>query len=173
VANQFGLTQPVSDGIGYQHNLKATKPAAGANFTVTLSPNFYWRVQACVFTIVTDANAANRYITLQTTFGDGVANWVNGASVTVSANTTQRFAGSADRTIAEWNTNTDVFFPIDRSFLRDGVQLAINVQNIQVGDQLSAIYFTFDRFETNPHRIESTTVEGQPLQADQVVTLTF
>lgn len=134
-----------------------------------LSPLYVWRVKSCVFTLTTDSNAANRYVTLETAFGDGITNWVNAASVTVSANSTQRFVGSSDRTIAEWNTNTDVLFPIDKAFIRDGTTLKINVQNVQVGDTLTKIYFIFDRFETNPHRIESTSVEGEALQPDSVV----
>lgn len=173
MADQFGLTQGLTDGIGYQHDLRATTPAAGASFSVVLDSRYVWRVKHCVFTLTTDANVANRYVTLQATYPDGNANWVNAASVTVSANSTQRFVGSSDRTIAEWNTNTDVLFPIDQKFLRDGTTLTVTVTGIQVGDTLTKLYFTFDRFETNPHRVESTSVEGKYLQPDTFAALTY
>ena len=155
MAKQFGLTQPVSDGIGYQHNLRAKNPAAGASYSVVLDSRYVWRVKHAVFTLTTDGNAANRYVTVQYLAADTNPLWVNGASVTVSANSTQRFVGSTDRGVAEWNTNTDVFFPLDKALLYDGGTFKVNVGNIQVGDTLTLMYFIFDRFETDPHRFSS------------------
>jgi hypothetical protein len=155
VAVQFGLTQPVSDGVGYQHDLRATPPAAGANFSVVLDSRYVWRVKHCLFTLTTSSQAANRYVTVQYLFGDGNPLWVNAASVTVSANSTQRFVGSSDRGVAEWNTNTDVLFPLDKAFLRGGNTLQIAVASIDTADTLTAIYFIFDRFETDPHKWSS------------------
>lgn len=162
MADQFGLTQPISDGIGYQHELRASTPAAGASFTVTLDSRYVWRVKHFIFTLTTDANAANRYVTLQYLFGDGLAVWTNAAAVTVSANSTQRFVGSSDRTVAEWAANTDVLFPIDKALLHGGRALQINVGNIQVGDTLTKIYAIFDRFETDPHRLSSDDSDPGP-----------
>lgn len=146
----FGLTQPFGYGKGYQHPLTATSPAAGVSFSVKLPSLYRWRYVSCVFTLTTDANVANRYVTLEYQGGDTKALLVDAAAVTVSANSTQRFCGSVSRTVAEWATNTDVFFPMTPAFLDGGGVLTINVANIQAADTLTFIRFIFDRFSTAP-----------------------
>lgn len=147
-----GLGQPYGFGLSFQRTDRPAKPAAGAIFTRTLDSRYRHRLVEIVFTLATSAVAGNRYVTVEYEGGDGNPVWINAAAVTVSANSTQRFVGSVDRTTSEWNTNTDVLFPLSRMFLDGGGALEINVASIDVADQLSLIYITFDLFPTDEER---------------------
>jgi hypothetical protein len=68
----------------------------------------------------------------------------------VLAGSTQVFAGNVKRTTSEWNTPSTVFFPIDDFMLEPGRIVQINVASIQVGDQLSKVVLSFERFPTGP-----------------------
>jgi hypothetical protein len=107
---------------------------------------------AITFTLTTDSNVAARFVTVEALYGSGDPYVVSGAAVTVSASTTnQRFDGSLRRGTSEWNTGTDVFFPLHGVFIDGGQTFRIHIANVQVGDQLSRIYHTFDLFPTQDH----------------------
>lgn len=152
----YALTQPYSVGDLPQTKVDGTQPAAGASFTLKLSGDHVRRLVSVVFKLTTDANAANRYCTVEYQGDNGNAFSVNAAAVVVTASTTnQRFAGSADRGTSEWNTGTDVLFPLAPIFLHGGDTVKINVGSVQAGDQLSAIELVFDMFSTDPARFDA------------------
>jgi hypothetical protein len=128
-----------------------SKPAAGAVFNFTCQPYDRWRLIACRFTLTTDANAADRYVTIEYMGANNLPMMTDGAPVAVTASTTsQVFAGSLHRTVSEWNNLSDVFFPLSGLWLAAGTQIQIAVANIQVGDQLDLIRLTFDRLPEEP-----------------------
>lgn len=145
------LGQPYGIGLTEQQTIVVANPAAGANASLKLGASLvgnalWWRLVGVTFKLTTDANAANRYTTVEYQGGDGVAFMADGASVLVTANTTaQRFLGSLSHGTSEWNTSTDVFFPLSGLWLELGTTVVLNVASVQVGDQLSAIRLTFDR----------------------------
>lgn len=148
----FALGQPFGHGRTEQTTIvpgtagAPVAPAAGASYTYTLTRYDRARLVFAAFTVTTDSNVANRYLTLEYLDGAGVAIVADGASVTVSASTTnQRFVGALNRSPAEWNTNTDVFFPLCGVWIEAGQRVKLNVAGIQAGDQLSNIRLTFDR----------------------------
>lgn len=143
----YGLGQPYGHGRSYQEPFRGVNPAAGVSFSLALSGKFRHRIKSCVFTLTTDANVANRYVTLEYEGDDGNPIWINAAAVVVTASSTQRFVGSSDRTVSEWAANTDVLFPIDKMFLDAGT-LKINVAGVQAGDALTLIRFVWDKFPT-------------------------
>ena len=145
----LAVTQPYGAGLGQQLPFRLDNPAAGANATRTFDGYGLRRLLSLVFTLTTDGNAANRYVTVEYQGKDGNAFAVAAAGVTVSASSTQRFAGSAFRGEAEWATNTDVLFPLIPVLVFPGDTLTIVVANIQVGDQLSLIRGVEERFPLN------------------------
>lgn len=147
------LTSPFGWGQGFQWIDRGTSPAAGAVLSTQLSPRWRHLYTEISFTLTTDSNAANRYVTVEAEDTDGNPFWINGASVTVSANSTQRFVGQIQRGPAEWNTNTDVFFPLSPTILNGGTNFKINVQNIQVGDTLTLIKLVSMRFPTDDNSL--------------------
>ena len=147
----YALGQGYSWGRSFQDIEKEAQPAAGASFSMALPSKYTHRLVACVFTLTTDANAANRYVTVESVLGDTSLFCVGAAAVTIPASTSaQRYVGSITRGVAEWATGTDILFPLTPIFLEVGTTLKINVANIQVGDQLSKIRLGFDLFPTNP-----------------------
>lgn len=148
----YALGQPASVGPSFQSIIPGSPPAAGANFTLALDSRWVWRVTGCVFTLTTSAVAANRYVTLEYAENDGVSNTVNAAGVVVLAGSTQRFAGSMFRGVAEWNTGSDVLFPLFPKYLYGGSTVSILVASIQAADTLTAIRFVVDRFPTDPEQ---------------------
>lgn len=152
----FALSEPYGEGRGFQSVVRGVTPAAGASFSLTIDPRWRWRLLSCVFTLTADANAANRYVTIEYQEDDGVSFAADGAGVVLTANSTQRYVGQFYRGVAEWAANTDVFFPLTPLYLDGGTLLKINVAAIQATDQLSAIRFVFDRFQTG----------GQPYTRD-------
>jgi hypothetical protein len=149
VSSAQTLGQPYNAGLGYEHWVRGVNPAGGANFSLALSGFARHRLIACVFTLTADANAANRYVTVEYLLDDNTPFLLGAAAVTVSANSTQRFAGNMYRGEAEWAANTDVIFPLLPIWLDGGWTLKINVAAIQAGDTLTLIRFLFDRFPTS------------------------
>lgn len=147
--SSFQLGQPHGFGRSFQRTRRGSVPAAGASFTLNLEPVYRHVLVHAVFTLTTSATVANRYTTIQYVYGDGVAAWVNGAAVVQTASSAQRYVGAKDRGTSEWNTGTDVLFPLSPMFLDGGAALSINVGNIQAADQLSGIYLTFDLYPTS------------------------
>ena len=142
----LAVTQPYGAGLGIQEPFVGATPAAAANFTYACDGYGLRRFLSLVFTLTTDGNAANRYVTVEYQGKDGNAFAVGAAGVTVSASSTQRFAGSAFRGEAEWAANTDVLFPLIPLLLFPGDVLKIVVASIQAGDTLTLIRGVTERF---------------------------
>lgn len=145
----YGLLDAFTYGCGAQNALAVTSPAAGATQSVTVPGEYIYRVLAARLSITTDANAANRLVTLDYVDPRGVTYVQNGAGLVLTANTTaQVFQWSRGRTVAEWAANTPVFVPLENVFLAPGWVVKFNVANIQAGDQLSSIRLLVEQFET-------------------------
>ena len=158
MSTQFALGQEYGFGQSFQEVVLEASPAAGASFTHTEAGKYRSRLIACEFSIVTSSTVADRYVTVEYLRGGVTSFSASGAAVLVEASSTQRFVGSIDRGVAEWNTGTDIFFPLAKVFLEGGAVVKINVSGIDTTDQLSGIVFTFDRFPTQIEAI--ATVAG-------------
>lgn len=102
------------------------------------------------FTLVTDANVANRIVTVDFITGDAVTAVSNGPGLLVTASTTVSFMGKNHQGVSDWTSSgtdlTPVYFPVEPIMLPGPWSVKITVGNIQVGDQLSAIRLLFDQF---------------------------
>lgn len=148
MAQGYALGQPYSDGLSTQQVVLGSNPGANTNFTLLNDARWIWRPVSCVFTITTDANVANRYVTIEMADGGARSYAVSAAAVVVTASTTQRFCGTILRGTSEWNTGTDVLFPLSPVFLWPGDTFKITIGSIQAGDTITNIRFVFDRFPT-------------------------
>lgn len=146
--SSFALGQPHGFGRSFQRTRRATVPAAGAVYTEPLNSNYRHLLVHAVFTLTTSATVANRYVTLQYLYGDGHPAWISAAAVVQTASSAQRYVGSYERGTSEWNTGTDVLFPIAPMFLDGGGTFSINVNGIQTTDAITGIYLTFDLYPT-------------------------
>jgi hypothetical protein len=149
VARIRGLLEPFSYGRGWAEVVRGDQPAAGASFSLTIAGVFAARLLALTYRLVTDANPANRAVTLDYDDGNGSLFAREGAGLVVTASTTQDFAGQHRRGVAEWAANTIVFHPVPAVILHQGQKLQLNVANIQAGDQLSRIVLRLERFPSD------------------------
>jgi hypothetical protein len=134
-------------------------PAAGAQLSVTVQGEWWVRVLHARATITTDANAANRLVTLDYVNARSQTIARNGAGVVVTASTTnQAFEWDFQRTVAEWAANTPVFAPLSPLFLDPASSIKFAVDNIQVGDQLASLSLVLEKFPTGPRGETPATV---------------
>ena len=142
----LAVTQPFGVGLGQQLPFRIADPAVATVATRSFDGVGLRRLLSLVFTLATDSNVASRYVTVEYQGKDGKAFSVAAAGVTVSASSTQRFAGSAWRGEGEWATGTDVLVSLLPVLVFPGDVLTIVVANIQAGDQLSLIRGVEERF---------------------------
>lgn len=134
------LASPFRYDEGWVDYLDVAQPAAGANATVQVPGQFGMRVLAARATLATDANAANRLLSLDYINANSVTRVRNCASVVWTANTTaQAFIWNHAWALSEWNTNTPVLMPVLPLLLPPGWLIRFTVDSVQVGDQLSAL----------------------------------
>jgi hypothetical protein len=122
-----------------------TAPAAGANFSLTSPGRPGWRLVAVLFRLVTDANVADRAVTVDYDDGNGTLFGSNGVGFVVAASTTELFAFQENIGQAAWNTRSQAFAPLLPAEFQGGRKLQINVLGIQATDQLDRIVMTFQR----------------------------
>lgn len=125
------------DGSGVLRSVAGTDPAANTEISETVPTNARWRLHAARFPLVTDANAANREVSV--TFDDGVNVLCRVPSrVTHVASTTitySLFRDSALETVAQ-DTERTIRLPwLD---LQGGMRWNTVTTNRQVGDDYSA-----------------------------------
>lgn len=102
------------------------------------------------FSLVTDANVANRIVTVD--YADGNNNVVvsNGPGLLVTASDTVTFMGKTNMGFSDWTSSgsdrTPIYFPVEPLMLPGTWRVQINVANKQATDQLSAIRMMFDQF---------------------------
>ena len=124
-------------------------PAAGAEFTEELGGNYFVRLVCFFCRIVTDATVANRTVRLEYRDHADRVYHVNGNPVTYPASSTEDFAFSAFHPRGEWEVSATNLVPLAPLLLPPTHDFHIEVTNIQVGDQLSALSFVWERFYTS------------------------
>lgn len=132
---------------GFLDQITPVSPAAGANLTVDLGLQRWIILHSLTVTLSTDANVANRLVTVDYLAARNLAVMRNAATVLVTANTSgQVFQFDNQHTVSEWNTNTPVYAPLMPVPLQAGWQLRVTVDNIQAGDTLTACKLLVTRF---------------------------
>lgn len=144
-----GLVQPFAHGGGYQDFVPLTAPVAGANLQFVVTGQNWIRVLGARANVTTDANVANRFVSLdylnarsQTMMRNAVA------TVVVAATTNLKFEWSAQRTDGAFVANAPVLGPCFPMFLAPGSIVQITLDSIQVGDQISLASLVIERFDT-------------------------
>lgn len=149
MAEVRGLLEPFAYGRGLVQFLDVATPAAGATTSLTVDGRWSMRVLAARLSLTTDANVANRLVTLDYIDGRGNTRLRNGAGVVWTANTSaQTFEWDAHRGLAEWAANTPVFLPLAPWFLPPNWVVKFNVTNIQATDAISGLSLWVETFGT-------------------------
>lgn len=125
-------------GIGEIRVVNTTQPAAGANSTETVPAKCRWRCGVWRASLVTDANVANRNLLFQVDDGATTLNNIqpNLTQTAGQAVSYDLFAAAPDRSAV---VNSTLHTPMVDAIAHAGWRFKTNVNNIQVGDQLSGI----------------------------------
>jgi hypothetical protein len=153
------VTSPFGVGLGEQFPFKGVNPAAGATFTRSFDGNFARRILSLVFT-VTAANAgSSRFVTVEYRGKDGLPFAGGFPASLLAISSANRYWGSVGRGVSDFNTGTDVGFPLDDVMLFPGDQMVINVVTIDASDQLSDIRGVEERFAYDLSRLPEPLTE--------------
>ena len=144
------VLNPFAYGRGFLDIEYPANPAAGVNFSETVDGRYISRLVSATWLLTTSAVVANRTVTLDTQDGNGKLLNSRGAAVNVLAGSTQIFSADIHRSGDAWISGGTVFFGLDEYYLEPGRKIIISVLNIDVGDQLSKIVFSWERFPTGP-----------------------
>ena len=136
-----GLIRTSLEGPGVLQRLAPANPAAGADLTIAVPLSARYTFLSLNFTLTNDANVANRTVRL-------VFSQFAGQSLIITSPTTLAATGSAvyqflahytprDATI--WYTEPAPDHPLDQ-----GGSIATAINNLQVGDQISAVHLTVE-----------------------------
>lgn len=128
-------------------HLLGAQPAAGVAFVQALDSRWWWRFRAVRFQLVADANAANRFVSVDFCDAEGTS-WIRNPALAVQIAAATQVYDFCERSIpVSGIAGQPQFADLSKVFVPPGWQLRINVSNVQVGDQLSAIRMYVDKFE--------------------------
>lgn len=143
------LASPFRYAEGWVDFIDVAQPAAGANKSVGVPGEYGMRVLAARATLSTDANVANRLLSLDFVTANGVSRVRNCPGVVWTANTSsQTFVWNHAWHVSEWATATPVLIPVLDLLLPPTWLVQFTVDNIQVGDQLSALSLVVEKVPT-------------------------
>lgn len=114
-------------------------PAVATGFTITPNTAGDWLIRALTFTLVTDVNAATRAVSLSVSGGAGAYRVLSAGATQITA-LTRVYSGSEGVSGAVGAGGfIPLNFPTEGIWLPVGHTLTVAVENIQAGDQISAI----------------------------------
>lgn len=114
-------------------------PAVATGFTITPDTGANWLIRALTFLLTTDANAANRAVMLNITAGQTTYRTLSAIAVQ-AASLARTYSGSEGANIvAAIGTLIPIVFPTDGVWLPVGHTLTVSIENVQAGDQITAI----------------------------------
>lgn len=146
----LGLTRLIGHGHAFSQVLRVTNPAAGAGLTYTNDGSYWELLDSLSFQLVSDANAANRQVTVTIRDGSGTALVTLPAASVQAASLTYQYTFSRD--FSTFNTVVGLAntAPLPAIFLQPMFTVVVTVGTVQVGDQISNVRLYAERFVTGP-----------------------
>jgi hypothetical protein len=127
------VASPYRYAEGWVDYIDVTQPAAGANAAIVVPGEYGLRVLAARATLTTDANAANRLVSLDF----------------ITANTTnQRYEWNSAWAVSEHAANAATILPVFGLLLPPTWLVQFTVDNKQVGDQLAGLSLVVEKVPT-------------------------
>jgi hypothetical protein len=147
----------VKQNVPYLKTVILPNPAVATDLAIVAPGNGLWRVISVVFRLVTDANAANRFV--QLTADDGSNVWWQAAAPEVQAASTTidhgAYVGATTSTLVVGVAA--IALPADGLWLEPGWALRSVTDNVQAGDQFSAVTALVEEFPSGPRTTWSPT----------------
>lgn len=144
----LGLAGPFSHGRVISEISSVTSPAAGAGFSITVSPKYWERGLSLAFQLVTDATDISRFPILTVKDQEGVIVWATSPPGGPGQSATGQFTFAPDTAAAGLSANGYFIGLFPEFFLIPTWTVNITVANIASGDQISNIRWYRERFIT-------------------------
>lgn len=143
------LVSPVAEGRALRDRLAGTQPSAGAGFSLSLDGRYTTRLVAITFRLVTDANAGTR--TVRVAYKDAAGNLraFVVAPLTQAASKTIDYSFARGISAASSVADLMACAALAELFLDPTDAIAVDIDTVKAGDQLSAIVLTVERFPTD------------------------
>ena len=135
----LAVTQPYGAGLGQQLPFTRPNPAAGANLSYTWDGYGIYRLLSVVFNVTLANAGSNRLVTVEYRGKDNLPFSVNEATTVQVINTAERYAGSIAYSVSDFNTGTDLMFPLDPVFQFPGDTFNIIIASIDAGDTITNV----------------------------------
>lgn len=142
------LDAPALVRYGLPELVEGVAPAAATDFAATIDGAFLQRLVSVYATLTTDANVADRYVSLEYRDAAGNPYCVSGAPVAVTASSTQPFAFSAFQVESAWPVGGTVLSPLSAILLPPTHSWRIVLTGEQAADALSGIRYVRERYYT-------------------------
>jgi hypothetical protein len=133
------LVAPVAGRVGYQDLLRPASPAAGANFTYTVSGDKVLWPLSVMARLTTSAVAGDRTLALEYQDSDGVRYLVAGAPVVVSNSDTRSWVWHPNAGETSWPVEDAVISPLPQQHLYATNRLVLRIGGADGGDQLDQV----------------------------------
>ena len=146
------MANPPGWARGWQERLIIPNPAAGAVWSHTVDGRWSERLVSARWVLTTSAVAANRFPVLYLTDANGAKVLCVWAGGTVVASTVNGVNLAGDTTIQSNYGGIETFGPMPNYITPPGYTWTATVQNIDVGDTLTGIVLTVDRFPNDTTR---------------------
>lgn len=133
-------------GHGRFITITGANPAAGAEISVTVPANTIWRLRSLNFTLVTDANAANRRVHVVLTTGGGqIINCFG--TIDQTASLTRLYSVASYGSVPDETDDNDIIIPIPNDvWLTTSSTMTTETTNILAGDNFGAPLIEVERF---------------------------
>ena len=157
-----GLTSEFAYGKAFSEVIPVANPAVATGFTITVGSRYWERAASLSFVLTTDSNAANRSVLLSVKDGSGaVLDAVPPAAVQVASKAYtyvyRPYTVAVNDTVNLVNVQD-----LPRFFLQPTYTLVVAIANVQAGDQVSAIRWQPERFDTSADGFYTGVVEALP-----------
>lgn len=133
---------------GLPETIHQASPAAGADWSYTVTGHDYLRLVSLHCKFVADANAASREVVVSYETNAGERFGLYGINTTVTASNTAYYDFSAFQPEAVATVDSSALVPLGPILLAPTQVIKLHVVNIQATDQLSAIWTVWERFYT-------------------------
>lgn len=159
----LGLAAPVFYGRVQPELSKIADPAVATGFDYTVGVNYYERPIAFAFVLTTDANAANRQVTVQLlTPALHVIAAIPIASVQ-AASLVYTYTFMAQLSSATAVQALTVMSPLFNWIIPSSYIIRVGIGSAQVGDQITQAHIYRDRFSTDPKDYERGGLDFDPV----------
>lgn len=144
----YPIDTPRLERAGWPSLEYPASPAAGAELSIAVPGQFLYRFLSVHVRLVTDANVGARTVLVEFRNHAGERFLISGAPVEQSESATNDWVFSAWQQRAEWPMDGCVLVPLATPLLEPTSSLAVVVDGVEAGDQLSRCRVQLERFYT-------------------------